>query len=71
MKKRRKWAKYDFSESPPNYYTGVRIPTKIQKDILAFFEEFLKNGPFFFKVNQIFENGFRDSVISREGVRHP
>ena len=38
MKKRRKWAKYDFSESPPDCYTGVRIPTKIRKDTSAFFK---------------------------------
>ena len=49
FEKRRKLAKYDFLESPPNYYTGVRIPTKIQKDIFAFFEEFLKSGPVFLK----------------------
>ena len=35
-----------FSESPPNYYTGVRIPTKIQKDIFAFLKSFGKMGPF-------------------------
>ena len=35
--KMRKWAKYDFLESPPNFYMGVRIPDKDRKkDIFAF-----------------------------------
>ena len=72
LKNREKWEDFNFEkegngpsmiflESPPNCYTGVRIPTKIRKDIFAFFVSFGKVG-LFWKVNQRFGNGFGDSV---------
>ena len=70
FEKEEKWAKYVFQSL---HLTVVRVLGSRQRyeKISLYFESFGKSGPVFEKVNQRVGNRFEDSVMSREGIKHP